>query len=258
MEEIAYAKLNLALRVRGRGADGYHQIDTLFAFAEDGDRLSVAEGPELSLRVTGPFAGDLGEPEDNLVLRAARLLGAGRSAALTLDKRLPVASGIGGGSADAAAALRLLTRWWRLDLEAEDLLALAGQIGADVPACLLSRTVRGTKRGDSLISVRQDFAGQAVLLVNPGVAVATAEVFRRWKGERGYGNDLEPPAREIAPVIDEVLDALHAQPDIRLARMSGSGATCFGLFAADDSRDAAGAAIAESHPHWWQLASRLR
>ena len=258
MEETAYAKINLALRVRGRGADGYHQIDTLFAFAEDGDRLSVAQGDGLSLQVTGPFASALDEAEDNLVLRAARLLGGGRGAALTLDKKLPVAAGIGGGSADAAAALRLLSRWWQLNPGEGELLEMAARIGADVPACLRSRTVRGTGRGDRLFRVRQDFAGVPVLLVNPGVAVSTAEVFRRWKGELACGNDLEPPAREIAPVIGEVIDLLHFRPGLRMARMSGSGATCFALFDSEASRDSAAAAIAAARPDWWRLASRLR
>ncbi|HEX8621772.1 MAG TPA: 4-(cytidine 5'-diphospho)-2-C-methyl-D-erythritol kinase [Allosphingosinicella sp.] len=258
MHELAYAKLNLALRVLRRRADGYHDLDTVFVFAADGDRLSVAEGEGLSLEVTGPFADSLGAADDNLVLRAARLLGPGRGAALSLDKRLPVAAGIGGGSADAAAALRLLARWWRLDLGEDELLELAARIGADVPACLRSRTVRGTGRGDSLIGVRQDFAGTPVLLVNPGVPVATAEVFARWKGVRAGGNDLEPPAIEIAPVIGEALDLLRSQPGARLARMSGSGATCFALFETAAARDSAEAAIAGRQPGWWRLASRLR
>ena len=258
MDEIAYAKINLALRVHRRRADGYHDIDTLFAFAEDGDRLTVAAGEGISLRLVGPFAGDLGEAEDNLVVRAARLLGDGRGAALTLDKRLPVASGIGGGSADAAAALRLLSRWWKLDLPPEDLLNLARQIGADVPACLLSRTMRGTGRGDELIGVRRHFAGTPVLLVNPGVAVGTAEVFGRWRSIRAHGNDLQPPAVEIAPVIGEAIDLLNAQRGVRLARMSGSGATCFALFDSEAARDAADAAIAAARRGWWRLASRLR
>jgi 4-diphosphocytidyl-2-C-methyl-D-erythritol kinase len=258
MDEIAYAKINVALRVLWQRADGYHELDTLFAFVEDGDRLSVAAGEGLSLRVTGPFASALGDADDNLVLRAARLVGGSRGAALTLDKRLPVASGIGGGSADAAAALRLLSRWWRLDLGEDELSNLAGEIGADVPACLRSRTVRGTGRGDVLVGVRQKFARTPVLLVNPGVAVPTPEVFRRWKGVRAYGNDLEPPAREIAPVIGEVIDLLHAQPGLRMARMSGSGATCFALFESDAARDKADRAVAAARPDWWRLASRLR
>ena len=257
MEEIAYAKINLALRVRGRRDDGYHEIDTLFAFAQDGDRLSVAEGRGITLRVGGPFAGQLGKVDDNLVLRAARLLGGGE-AALTLDKRLPVAAGLGGGSADAAAALRLLNRWWRLGLGEKDLLELAKRLGADEPACLLSRTIRGRGRGDELVRIRHRFAGQPLLLVNPGVALSTAEVFGQWRGVPAGGNDLEPPARRIAPVIGEVIDLLLAQPGVRLARMSGSGATCFALFASEASRDSADSAIAGRRPSWWRLSSRLR
>ena len=257
MEETAYAKINLALRVRGRRDDGYHNIDTLFAFAETGDRLSVADGRGITLRTSGPFAGRLDDVDDNLVLRAARLLGGG-DAALTLAKRLPVAAGLGGGSADAAAALRLLNRWWRLGLGETELLELARRIGADVPACLLSRTIRGTGRGDRLVRIRQQFAGQPLLLVNPGVALPTAQVFERWAGVRGGGNDLEPPAREMVPEIGEVIDRLLAQPGMRLARMSGSGPTCFALFDSEASRDSAWAAIGRARPGSWRLASRLR
>jgi 4-diphosphocytidyl-2-C-methyl-D-erythritol kinase len=255
MRETAYAKINLALRVRGRRDDGFHDIDTLFAFAEDGDVLDVAEGEGLSLRVTGPFASDLGDPEGNLVLRSARLLGGGRGAALTLDKRLPVASGIGGGSADAAAALRLLVRWWDLGLGKSELLALARHLGADVAACLESRTVRGTSRGDILEPAESPHSGKPLLLVNPGMPVSTAEVFRRWRGLPSNGNDLEPPAREIAPAIGEVLEALRARRGAGLVGMSGSGATCFAIFGNEAERDAAGAALPR---RWWTLATRLR
>ena len=144
MRETAYAKLNLALHVRARERDGFHRIETIFAFCEDGDSLAVADGDELSLQVSGPFSGMLTAGEDNLVLRAARALrqrfGVGRGAALRLEKLLPVASGLGGGSADAAAALRLLSRWWQVEAGEADLLELAAPLGADVPACLASRT----------------------------------------------------------------------------------------------------------------------
>ena len=271
MEETAYAKINLALHVRGREPDGYHRIETLFAFCEDGDRLTVSEGQGISLRVTGPFAGSLEEEGDNLVLRAARALAEGREvergASLTLDKRLPVASGIGGGSADAAATLRLLDHWWGLGASEEELIDIAASLGADVPACVPSRTARGEGRGDSLSAVSLDIIGTPVLLVNPGVAVSTADVFRTWDGvDRGplgdtfvdSRNDLEPPALTIAPVIDAVLARLTAAPGVALARMSGSGATCFGLFADEGACEAARAAIAADHPDWWLLASRLR
>src|SRR4051812_1066212 len=171
MEEIAYAKINLALHVRAREADGYHRIETLFAFCEDGDILTADEADTLSLNVTGPFAGALAGDEDNLILEAARALG--RTAAFTLDKRLPVAAGLGGGSADAAAALRMLGGG----------ADVAARLGADVPACLLSRTARGEGRGDEIEAVEiAGLAGTPVLLVNPGIPLSTAAVFRVWDG----------------------------------------------------------------------------
>jgi 4-diphosphocytidyl-2-C-methyl-D-erythritol kinase len=254
MHETAFAKLNLELRVLGRGADGFHDIDTLFAFAEDGDRLSVEQGEGLSLRVTGDFADRLDRAEDNLVLRAARLLD-GTDAALTLEKRLPVAAGLGGGSADAAAALRLLNRWWDLGLGKAELLALARHLGSDVPACFVSRVVRGTGRGDVLEDRETPLSGKPLLLVNPGVAVSTADVFGRWRGLPSTGNDLEPPALEVAPVIGEVLEALRAQRGTCLVGMSGSGATCFAIFEDERGRDSAEASLP---PGWWRLASRLK
>jgi 4-diphosphocytidyl-2-C-methyl-D-erythritol kinase len=273
LADIAWAKVNLALHVRRRRPDGYHDIETLFAFAEDGDRLTVAPADRLTLAVTGPFAAALdGDGEDNLVLRAARALAAATrvdaGAALTLDKRLPVASGIGGGSADAAAALRLLARLWRVDLPA----GLAMTIGADVPACIASVTARGEGRGERLQALGDGLAGRAMLLVNPGVAVSTAQVFAGWdgvdRGALGAGdplaaaaagrNDLEPAARALAPEIDAVLTLLAAQPGAGLVRMSGSGATCFALFDSVAARDAADAAIAGRRPSWWRLVTALR
>lgn len=268
MEETAYAKINLALHVRAREADGYHRIETVFAFAEDGDRLTVAPGDGLSLSVTGPFAEALAGEGDNLVLRAARALakvgGVAADAALTLDKRLPVASGIGGGSADAAAALRLLDRFWGTSLADERLFDIAAALGADVPACVASQTARGEGRGDRLTPLdNPDVGGTAMLLVNPGNSMSTAEVFAAWNGIdsgplgdwRSGRNDLDAPARAIAPEIDLVLAALS---DSKVARMSGSGATCFGLFANEAERDRAARAIATAHPDWWMLKTRLR
>jgi len=167
MREIAYAKINLALHVRAREADGYHRIETIFAFCEDGDVVEARESESLSLAVTGPFAAHLGNESGNLVLEAARALGV--KAALTLDKRLPVAAGLGGGSADAAALLRLFG----------GSMEVAAALGADVPACLLSRTTRGEGRGDAIEPVEiAGLAGTPVLLVNPGVPLSTAAVFR--------------------------------------------------------------------------------
>jgi len=251
MQETAYAKLNLALHVRAREPDGYHRIETLFAFCEDGDLLTAADADALSLHVAGPFGNALGEGE-NLALKAARALG--RRVALTLDKRLPVAAGLGGGSADAAAVLRMLGGGAEV----------AASLGADVPACLLSRTARGTGRGDEIEPVDvPGLAGTPVLLVNPGIPLATAAVFGGWDGiDRGPldaweegRNDLEAPARALAPAIGAVLAALAGA---RVARMSGSGATCFGLFDSEAERDAAAAEIGVAHPGWWLSQTKLR
>ena len=252
MQETAYAKINLALHVRGREADGYHRIETIFAFCEHGDLLSAREADALSLEVTGPFAGALAGEGDNLVLQAARALG--RSLAFTLEKNLPVAAGLGGGSADAAAALRMLGGGAEV----------AARLGADVPACLLSRTARGTGRGDEIAPVEiADLSGTPVLLVNPGLPLSTADVFGAWDGvDRGPlgdwedgRNDLQAPAIGLVPEIADVLDALSGA---RVARMSGSGATCFGLYDSAAERDADAARIAAARPDWWLCQSGLR
>ena len=276
MREIAYAKLNLALHVRAREPDGYHRLETLFAFCGDGDGLSVAPADALSLRVEGPFAAELGIGADNLVLRAAEALRHAcwveSGAALLLDKRLPVASGIGGGSADAAAALRLLIRFWGLSIGELALHSLAARLGADVPACLRSETVRGEGRGDRLVSAPSDLQGAPVLLVNPRVALSTPSVFRRWDGvDRGPlagtsaradllsgRNDLEPPALALAPLIANVIGALRSCRGALAARMSGSGATCFAVFEREFDRDSAAEQVGAAHPDWWMLSSRLR
>ncbi|WP_191992970.1 4-(cytidine 5'-diphospho)-2-C-methyl-D-erythritol kinase [Sphingomonas parva] len=271
MEETARAKLNLALHVRGREPDGYHRIETIFAFCTDGDLLRVAAGEDLGLELVGPFAAGLAAEHDNLVLRAARALAErhapGRGARLTLDKRLPVASGIGGGSADAAAALRLLDRWWGLDLGEAGLLDIARGLGADVPACLLSRPTRGTGRGDVLEEIEDaPFRGLPALLVNPRVAVSTPAVFRAWDGvDRGPlpgdvrdgRNDLQPAAIAVAPIVADCLRLLGERFGATLVRMSGSGATCFALFDNEVDRDRAAAKMAEERPGWWRLATRL-
>jgi len=275
--DTAYAKINLALHVRRRRADGYHDLETLFAFCADGDLLAAVPADTLSLAIEGPFGAGLSAGADNLVLRAAYALraaaGVTAGAAIRLDKRLPVASGIGGGSADAAAALRLLARLWRIALPAETLHAIAADLGADVPACLASRACRGEGKGDALDFLDEAaLAGMPVLLVNPRVAVPTGPVFAAWDGiDRGPlaageplaaafagRNDLEPPARALQPVIGNVVAALAAQPGVTLARMSGSGATCFALFADSGARDAADDLIAAAHPGWWRLATTLR
>ena len=269
MQEIAPAKLNLALHVRGREPDGYHRIETLFAFCAEGDVLGAEPAEAIALSVTGPFGHGLAGEGDNLVLRAARALAerydVRSGVRLILDKRLPIASGIGGGSADAAAALRLLDRWWGIGAGEAALLEVARALGADVPACLLSRPLRGEGRGDRLQEA-PSLGPLPALLVNPGVAVSTAAVFRAWDGiDRGPmpedfrqgRNDLQPPAVAIAPVIAECLELLEAQPEVDLVRMSGSGATCFALFEDASARDRAAAAIAVARPDWWRLATRL-
>jgi 4-diphosphocytidyl-2-C-methyl-D-erythritol kinase len=270
--EPAPAKINLALHVRARRADGYHELETLFAFVADGDVLTFEPGAA-SFTVTGPFAEGLSGESDNLVLRAARgfaeAFGVATEGAWGLDKRLPVASGIGGGSADAAAALRVLARRHDVSLDDARLFAVADALGSDVPACLLGKPALGTGRGEQLVPL-DDLPPLPALLVNPLVAVSTGPVFKAWdgvdRGPIGEGatlarafagrNDLEAPARSIAPVIGEVIALLHASAPL-LARMSGSGATCFALYETEVARTAAAAAIRHARPSWWCLETRL-
>jgi 4-diphosphocytidyl-2-C-methyl-D-erythritol kinase len=260
--EIAYAKINLALHVRRRRDDGYHDLETLFAFCADGDVVEAEAADKLSLTIDGPFADGL-SITDNLVIRAAQALQPGRGAAIRLTKNLPIASGIGGGSADAAATLRLLSRMWGVEA---DLHAIAASLGADVPACLTSKTARGGGRGDDLKSVDTRISGTPVLLVNPRTPLSTASVFKAWDGiDRGAlgdwragRNDLELPASELVPAISNIVDWLGRLPGVTLARMSGSGATSFALF--DDVEACEVAAIAGSRDRsdWWFMASNLR
>ena len=268
--EIAAAKLNLALHVRGRLPDGRHAIETIFAFCTDGDRLegesSQAGRTGFSLQVTGPFASDLDGGEVNLVEKAWSALTSAtqvrRQTFMRLDKRLPVASGIGGGSADAAAALRLLTSMWGTDPALAA--AAAPAIGSDVPACLLSLPSRGTGAGDVIEAIAGfEASGTPVLLVNPRVPLSTAEVFARWDGvDRGSlghwragRNDLEEPAIALVPQISAVLAWLWAQDGVDFVRMSGSGATCFAFFDSEAQCERAAEAVPRE---WWRLATRLR
>ncbi|MCA1652917.1 MAG: 4-(cytidine 5'-diphospho)-2-C-methyl-D-erythritol kinase [Sphingomicrobium sp.] len=263
--EPAPAKLNLALHVRGKRADGRHDIETIFAFCCDGDRLEARAGEGLSLNIEGPFAGAVAANEDNLVIIAALTLaeaaGVVANAALKLRKNLPVASGIGGGSADAAATLRLLTRLWRIDPIHASM--VAPMLGSDVPACLLSLTARGEGAGDTLQLVDAGVSASPALLVNPGKPLSTHAVFAAWGGV-DHGplddwpagrNDLELAARTLVPEIGEVMDWLGAQPGATFVRMSGSGATCFALFENEASRDAVAAAVPAP---WWHMATMLR
>ena len=266
LSEPAPAKLNLALHVRGKLPDGRHALETLFAFCVDGDRLEAEAAEELSLTISGPFADELANDGDNLVMKAARRLAeegqVRHGAAISLTKNLPIASGIGGGSADAAAALRLLTRLWNIDPSHAS--AVAPSLGSDVPACLLSMTAMGTGAGDSLQLVNDgSIPGTPVLLVNPGVALSTGEVFSAWDGDdrgplddwREGRNDLEAPARGLVPAIGDMIDWLGRQEGANFVRMSGSGATCFALF---DSETACERAAANCPPNWWHLATFLR
>lgn len=265
LSEPAPGKLNLALHVRGKLPDRRHAIETVFAFCTDGDRIEAEPADTLSLEIEGPFAGNLSS-ENNLVLEAARSLaksaGIEPKAALTLHKKLPVASGVGGGSADAAAALRLLTRLWGIDPTFAS--EVAPSLGSDVPACLLSMTARGTGAGDELQLIDDPMiAATPVLLANPRIELSTRDVFATWDGvDRGAlgdwrkgRNDLETPAKSLAPVIGDVLDWLKVQEGANFIRMSGSGATCFALFDSEEQRDAA----VRAYPaEWWHLASTLR
>lgn len=269
LSEAAPAKVNLYLHVTGRRDDGYHTLDSLAVFPGAGDVLHAGPSDRLSLRITGPCGAGLEAGEGNLVLRAARLLARAADheprAELVLDKRLPVASGIGGGSADAAAALRLLSRAWGLGPPA-DVLAL--QLGADVPVCLESRPALMRGIGE-LLAPPPALPEFGILLINPGQAVATQAVFRArigdytppaalpgaWADAAGMAsslshcrNDLEAAALTLCPEIGTVLAWLQAQPGCLLARMSGSGATCFGLFATGP----AAAALVRTVPgSWW-------
>ena len=297
--ETAPAKINLALHVTGRRADGYHLLDTLVVHGVAADRLSARRladsragegagdgagngeaGVAIDLAVTGRFAAGLDAGPDNLVLRAARLLEAeaGRlgaplvPVALTLDKCLPVASGIGGGSSDAAATLRLLNRVWRLDLPLDRLAELARPLGADLPMCVHGRPLRARGIGET-IDLLAESPPLPMVLVNPGVPIATPAVFRALERRDGTGlpdladdfgdadrllarlaetrNDLEAPAIRLAPVVGEVLARLRATSGCRLARMSGSGATCFAVFAGEAEAAAAAAAMPAT---WWAKA----
>lgn len=284
--ERAPAKINLTLHIVGRGADGWHALESLVAFSRGGDELDFAEGEPLALSVEGPTATASGNVDDNLVLRAARHFAdfypGARLGAFHLRKRLPVAAGLGGGSSDAAAALRLLARANGLTIEDAPVIDAARATGSDVPVCLAKRARVMRGKGEQLgpLLALPPLIG---LMVNPGVPVATASVFSRMNITRGtatgFGghpdlypgmamdsliaalrkgrNDMEGAACRLAPVIGDVLSILSAAPGCRLARMSGSGATCFALF--KDCRSAARAkkAILRAHPSWWAKACVL-
>ena len=281
--EFAPAKVNLTLAVLGRRADGYHLLDSLVVFAGIADRLTLAPGQTLSLKVRGETADRAGPLDDNLVLKAARALAAeapdltlGR---FTLEKRLPVAAGLGGGSSDAAAALRLIARANRLKRSNPEIAKVAPKVGADVPVCIDPRPRRMRGIGE-VLSAPLKMPKIAAVMVNPGVAVPTRDVFARLGFRAGgpvrrafasralplgfddfvaymskHGNDLESPAIEIQPVIARVLAGLRETKGCLLARMSGSGATCFGVFTSPRTAAAAARSLAAAHPQWWVKAT---
>ncbi len=290
LTEDGRAKVNLTLRVVGRRVDGYHDLESVVAFADCADRLRFEPGPELKLETRGPLAQACGETSDNLVLKAARLLAERvpglKLGAFTLDKVLPVAAGIGGGSADAAAGLRLLARLNGLALDDRRLLDAALLTGADVPVCLASQACDMTGVGDKLMPL--SLSKLPCVLVNPRVPVATKDVFaalglrkgellvgatdvieaRAWP-EQGASigdwiealspvpNDLEAPAIRVQPAISEVLAALRASDGALLSRMSGSGATCFAIYSRAGDAQAAARTIMADHPAWWIHAGTL-
>jgi 4-diphosphocytidyl-2-C-methyl-D-erythritol kinase len=288
--EEGRAKVNLSLRVVGRRADGYHDLESVVAFADCADRLTLEPGGELKLTATGPLAAACGDTADNLVFKAAKLLAEAvpnlKLGAFALDKVLPVAAGIGGGSADAAAALRLLARLNNLSLDDPRLQEVALATGADVPVCLLSRACDMTGVGEQLLPLA--LPSMPCVMVNPRVPVATKDVFQAlglrngellvgatsvleapaWPEEGAsiadwvdvletVANDLEAPAMRIEPVIGDVLEALRDSNGVKLARMSGSGATCFAIFGAPAEAHAAAEKIRRDHPGWWVHAGTL-
>ncbi|MBR0645105.1 4-(cytidine 5'-diphospho)-2-C-methyl-D-erythritol kinase [Plastoroseomonas hellenica] len=278
MPESAPAKLNLFLQVTGRRPDGYHLLDSLVVFADIGDALDAAPAEALSLTLDGPEAGALAAEPDNLALRAARALAdatdVAPQAALRLTKRLPVASGIGGGSADAAAALRVLARLWNLRLPADRMTEIALSLGADVPVCLASVPHRMRGVGE-VLSAAPALPEFGLVLANPRIALSTPSVFRALAGRHSgaaalpagwddahamaadlasLANDLEPPAIAICPAVAEVLAALRALPGALLARMSGSGATCFAIMPDAESAARAAASLPAA---WWRWGGGL-
>lgn len=276
MRLLAPAKVNLALHVTGRREDGYHLLDSVVVFADHGDTITLAPSVDLSLTVTGPRAAGVPADRRNLIWQAAELFPPGQGAAITLDKHLPHAGGIGGGSSDAAATLRGLAEFWGQPLP-DDAAVLS--LGADVPVCLFGKPARMSGIGE-VIAPLPPLPSMWIVLVNPGVEVPTGAVFKAleradnpplpdmpasgWPDAAALAdwlcrtrNDLEPPARAQVPEIGQVIDHLNARPGCLLARMSGSGGTCFGLFAAERAARDAADGLADQ-PGWWSVAAAVR
>ena len=277
----APAKINFFLRVTGRRADGYHTLQSLFGFAGIADRLTGSPAPEVTLTATGRFAAGLpADPDANLVVRAARALraryGVDGGARLRLEKNLPVAAGIGGGSSDAAAALRLLARLWDLPAGDDELAGLGRDLGADIPACVAGLPALVTGTGE-IVETLPALPECGLVLANPGVPVSTSTVFgarsgawsqpAAWSppgdldglisGLAPLGNDLTAAAAAMAPEITHVLEALERLPAALLARMSGSGGTCFAVFPDLAKASGAAAELQAEHPRWWVAATAL-
>ncbi|MDR3528259.1 MAG: 4-(cytidine 5'-diphospho)-2-C-methyl-D-erythritol kinase [Rhizomicrobium sp.] len=272
----AHAKINLFLHVGDKRDDGFHALQSLVAFTEVGDELSFAPDVGLSLAIDGPFGAGLSAGADNLIIKAAQCLSHDKGAAITLTKNLPVASGIGGGSADCAATLRGLSRLWGMASDTSELQKIGESLGSDVPVCIACQPQWMEGRGE-IVTVLPSLPPVAIVLVNPGVGVPTGKVFGALKERRGVAlplppgfattadlvaylkdtsNDLEAPARLIAPEVDTVLEAIAGEGAL-LARMSGSGATCFGLFDSDEVAMRAATTMRTKHPGWWVAPSRL-
>lgn len=267
-QETAYAKINLALHVRARRDDGYHELETLFAFVDAGDTIVAKLAKRDSLTTVGEFAQALDNPFDNLVMRALNALPHKQGLDVTLEKNLPIAAGLGGGSADAGAMFRIMEQAYELP---EDWELRAERLGADVPSCIRSEMAVGRGTGTELEMVENDLEGVPVLLVNPRQPLMTPPVFKAWdekdRGPLPTGtareialegrNDLNAPAAQLCPVINSVLDELQIDGPW-LSRMSGSGATCFALYEDNAARDEALRRFRQEHPQWWLLAGKLR
>ncbi|MEE2654153.1 MAG: 4-(cytidine 5'-diphospho)-2-C-methyl-D-erythritol kinase [Pseudomonadota bacterium] len=276
----APAKINLYLNITGQRVNNYHELDSLIAFAAHGDQIEVKKCDHFNLEASGPFSEKLPPSNENLVMKAAKELARGTNyeggACIKLIKNLPVSSGIGGGSADAAATLKALNDLWETNLQNKDLMVMALRLGADVPVCLLSKTVRMSGIGDKLSRV-SGLPKCGILLINPGIPISTVNVFQLCRGDFSnqvkipnienrevffeflstQKNDLQDAAIKIAPIIKEVLKILTDDPNCRLARLSGSGGTCFGLYEDEPKALFAAEAMYGHFSDWWIQPTRL-
>jgi len=281
LSRLAKAKVNLFLHITGRRDDGYHLLESLVCFPECGDVLEVLPSHRLSLQETGPFAGKMGPWQDNLILKAAEMLqrnyGIVEGAEIHITKNLPVASGIGGGSSDAATVLHLLVKLWNINASDQELMALGAELGADLPVCLFARAALMSGIGEVISPVKK-IPSLGMLLVNPGITVSTQEIFRNlgpvvpqidipdMEGLSNTAfvqmlkecrNDLQAGAVRVAPSILCVLAKLEGLDACLLSRMSGSGATCFGLFDTVEQAELAKDILQKTEPRWWLSVSHI-